>query len=440
VNSYTTSDQRYPRAASNSIGNFVVVWQSMNQDGFNLGVFAQRFDNVGAPLGTEFRVNTYIQSGQRYPSVASDSVGNFVVVWDSFAQDNSSDGIFAQRYGSTGAPVGAEFRVNTYVLDVQTNPSIASDPAGNIVVVWQSLTQDGSSDAVIGRRYGSTGASRGVEFRVNTYTTLGQRVPSVASDSAGNFVVTWQSSTQDNGTFGIYAQRYDSAGAPIGTEFRVNGTTTDGQFSPAVARSSDGTFMIVWASTAQDGSSNGSFGQRYTSAGAPIGTEVRVNSYTTDDQGQPFVAIGSAGNFVVVWGSDTQDGSQYGVFGQRYCATLVSVTVAVNGATTVCSGGTGGTVTVTDSGGGVSGHQWFLRALPGGMYVPIVGQLGAQYVILGSDFPGLGLFAVVCQTTPACGSQTTSAENVQVTVTMSEGVPPSVTAPGGQTVTQTLCQ
>jgi hypothetical protein len=31
----------------------------------------------------------------------------------------------------------------------------------------------------------------GSEFRVNTYTTNSQRLPSVASDSTGNFVVAW---------------------------------------------------------------------------------------------------------------------------------------------------------------------------------------------------------------------------------------------------------
>ncbi len=35
----------------------------------------------GLPLGNEFQVNTYTTSGQKYPSVATDSSGNFVVVW-----------------------------------------------------------------------------------------------------------------------------------------------------------------------------------------------------------------------------------------------------------------------------------------------------------------------------------------------------------------------
>ena len=37
----------------------------------------------------------------------------------------------------------------------------------------------------------------GPEFRVNTYTTGGQVVPSVAMDADGDFVVTWDSLGQD---------------------------------------------------------------------------------------------------------------------------------------------------------------------------------------------------------------------------------------------------
>jgi len=52
----------------------------------------------GNPLGPEFRVNTYTTSYQSWPAVASDSSGNFVVVWESNFQDGSNSGVFGQRY------------------------------------------------------------------------------------------------------------------------------------------------------------------------------------------------------------------------------------------------------------------------------------------------------------------------------------------------------
>src|SRR5690349_6099926 len=62
----------------------------------------------------------------------------------------------------------------------------------------------------------------GPQFQVNTYTSNSQSVPAVAADSAGNFVVTWRSPGQDGSSYGVFGQRYDSAGTPQGGEFQVN--------------------------------------------------------------------------------------------------------------------------------------------------------------------------------------------------------------------------
>jgi hypothetical protein len=70
----------------------------------------------------------------------------------------------------------------------------------------------------------------GSEFQVNTYTTRHQLVRShgghlVASDASGNFVVVWHGVGEDDNQ-GIFGQRYDNAGNPLGAEFLVNSYTT----------------------------------------------------------------------------------------------------------------------------------------------------------------------------------------------------------------------
>lgn len=55
LNSYTTNNQRYAAVAENAAGNFVVVWQSVGPDGSNEGVFGQRFDSSGGMQGTGFQ-------------------------------------------------------------------------------------------------------------------------------------------------------------------------------------------------------------------------------------------------------------------------------------------------------------------------------------------------------------------------------------------------
>jgi hypothetical protein len=104
----------------------------------------------GDPLGPEFRVNTYTTYFQSHPALASDSSGNFVVVWQSDVQDGSYWGVFGQRYASTGAPLGPQFRVNTYTTGDQRFPAVASGPSGEFVVVWVSDAQDGAYWDVFG--------------------------------------------------------------------------------------------------------------------------------------------------------------------------------------------------------------------------------------------------------------------------------------------------
>jgi hypothetical protein len=323
VNTFTTSSQWFPAVSADALGNFVVVWDSSSQDyAATSGIFGQRYASSGLPLGPEFRVNTYVTASQFAPAVASDASGNFVVVWVSNLQDGSWYGIFGQRYASSGAPSGPEFRVNTYTTGPQDLPSVAADSAGNFVVVWQSRFQDGSYWGVFAQRYASTGAPIGPEFRVNTYTTLYQSSPSIGTDPAGNFVVVWESPGDGPAyTYGVFGQRFAASGAPLGAEFRINTYTTGDQSGPDVDVDASGNFVVVWNSQPQDGSGFGVFGQRFAASGAPLGTEFRLNTHTANDQIFPSVAVDGSGNFVAVWQSFLQDGSSTGVFGQRYDAT-----------------------------------------------------------------------------------------------------------------------
>ena len=80
----------------------------------------------------------------------------------------------------------------------------------------------------------------------------------------------------------------------------------------------DGDFVVVWDSQYQDGSGYGVYGQRYNSSGSTVGSEFQVNAYTTGTQWNTSVAMDADGDFTVVWQSYTQDGSGYGVFGQHF--------------------------------------------------------------------------------------------------------------------------
>ena len=142
----------------------------------------------------------------------------------------------------------------------------------------------------------------------------------MASDPSGNYVVTWASKNQDGDGWGIYAQRYNAAGAAQGGEFRVNTTTSKDQVHPSVAMDDAGNFVIVWASKDQDGDNWGDLRQALQRRRRGPGVEFRVNTYTAKEQPAPSVAMDRAGNFVVTWSSKDQDGDNWGVYAKRFDA------------------------------------------------------------------------------------------------------------------------
>ena len=316
VNTYTTNRQEWSSVAMADDGTFVAVWQSLDQNGSHYEIYGQRYDSSGNPAGSEFLVNTHTTNSQQNPSIAMKNDGSFIVIWSSFGQDGSEFGIYGQRYDTSGNTIGSEFQVNTHTARSQYQPSIAMKDDGSFVVVWSSWDQDGSEYGIYGQRYDSSGNTVGSEFKVSTYTTGAQFEPSIAMTGSGSFIVVWSSFGQDGSDYGIYGQRYDSSGNTVGSEFQINTYTADAQIKPSIAMKDDGSFVVIWSSGEQDGDSGGIYGQRHDSNGNTVDSEFQVNTYTSNDQRFPSVAMASDGSFVVVWDSRYQDGDNWGIYGK----------------------------------------------------------------------------------------------------------------------------
>jgi hypothetical protein len=320
LNATTSGEQRRPNVAVLPEGDFVAVWDSTVADGSGLDVVGRVFGSDGSPLGAELQINTYTGSNQRRASVAANADGQFLVVWESSnAQDGSGTGVFAQQFAADGEPIGTEIQVNGFTTGAQEFAQVAATADG-FVVVWESDLPDTNVATIHGQRFDTAGQRVGTEFTASSYSPDGQRRPAVAATPDGGFVVVWDSGGQDGGGRGIFGRRYASSGAGIGGEIQINSFTTGGQRSPSVAADSTGGFLIVWQSAAQDGSGTGIFAQRYGSNGIRIGTEFQVNTFTSGDQANPKVAPASADGFAVVWQSFGDDGESYGIDGRHYRA------------------------------------------------------------------------------------------------------------------------
>jgi hypothetical protein len=191
-----------------------------------------------------------------------DDAGHFVVAWGS--SQNGTYDIYAKRYNAAGVAIGTEFLVNTTLARTQYFPWAAMDADGDFVIAWQSDLQDTSGYGIYAQRFSSAGAPQGAEFRVNTFVPFDQDFVYVSMNDAGNFVVVWESYNQDvPETYGVYAQAYSANGSAVGGEFRVNTQTAEDQSFPSVALADNGHFVVAWQSRFQDGSQFGVYAQRY---------------------------------------------------------------------------------------------------------------------------------------------------------------------------------
>jgi hypothetical protein len=275
---------------------------------------------AGAQDAGEFQANVYTTGSQLRPKIALlGKGGDFVAVWESAGQDGDGSGVFARRVTPTA--LGAEFQVNVATAGDQTYPAVAGAPDGGFLVVWESDLRDGDHTAIVARRFAADGTPATSEFVVNTYTTWYQNSPAVAAGPDGTYLVAWSGQGgQEGGTPGIVTRRIGASGAPMGGEVRVNTYTTSAQVLPSVAAQPDG-WVVVWSSYRQDGSGFGVYGQRLDREGAPRGAEFRLSAYTTSDQLGASVGSGAAGGgFVAAWSSRGQDGDASGVFARRFDA------------------------------------------------------------------------------------------------------------------------
>ena len=368
VNTATADAQQTPQITALSNGGFVVTWTDgsfgvggATGDASGNAVKAQVFDAAGAPVGTEILVNTATAGNQQIPQITTLSNGGFVVTWAT--GDNSGAGINAQVFTAAGAMVGSEIAVNTATLNHQNQARITALSDGGFVVTWQDAsagvggaTGDNSGGAIKAQVFTAAGAMVGTEILVNTATANTQSLPRTTALSDGGFVVTWQDSsagvggaTGDNSGGAIKAQVFTAAGAMVGTEILVNTATESHQQLPQITALSDGGFVVTWqdfslgvGGATGDASSAAVKAQVFTADGAPVGTEILVNTATAGLQQNPQITALSDGGFVVTWqdasagvGGATGDNSGDAIKAQVFSAAgaMVGTEILVNTAT-----------------------------------------------------------------------------------------------------------
>ena len=105
VNTHQSGEQSYPEIVGLADGDFIVGWQSSDQDledpdSSGWGIFAQRFNVEGLSLGNEFKINSSIQGSQYDLDITNLQNGDIAVSWTSDHLNNDPN-IYSQIYDVT---------------------------------------------------------------------------------------------------------------------------------------------------------------------------------------------------------------------------------------------------------------------------------------------------------------------------------------------------
>ena len=135
----------------------------------------------------------------------------------------------------------------TALDDIDSPRSIEFLADGGWVSAWRSTTIGGpqGSDVYL-QIFNADGTLRGNTQRINTFTGGDQSTTSVQALADGGFVAVWNSFGQDGDSFGVYQQRYDSQGAQVGSETRVNQQTAGYQDSGVPVSLTGGGWAVVY--------------------------------------------------------------------------------------------------------------------------------------------------------------------------------------------------
>src|SRR5574341_50738 len=265
------------RVASDSGGNFVVLYSVDNEE-----PFLQKFTSTGVKVGGPVGVNTPYKTRSEYP--CQDSVytcgggggwdmdmrpnGELIVVyWGTafFGYPKYQAGYaMARLFNPDLTPKGQVFLVpceglpctlDDTLLLYSAYPKVEYTENGGFVVTWEQGYDPNWTYLVAGRRFNVDGTPKGPPFIVNDdFPQFIYLRPRIAVGKSGDFVIFWSDRRSQYGWHNLWAQYYDSSGAPQGINYRVN--TPDGSLAGNEeffdAYILDSTFVIAWLDVFRD--------------------------------------------------------------------------------------------------------------------------------------------------------------------------------------------
>lgn len=279
--------------------------------------------DLSAPIGVEIELFSY-------PRIASNSNDEYVVLWE---QDST---LIAQKFDNQSNTIGNPILIDWTYLKVQSTINCKIDydidinDIGEISVVWSgSENENQSYTDVYLAKYDADGNIISGHPKIVDISIKSQCKPSVAITNYGTSIVVWQQEGNISGSdnFDIKGKIFDSIGGEVDltnalADNYVNSFYGDNQENPSVQLFKDDSFVVVW-DTEHDSSNSSKeiYGRVFRKDGTsyiPNSEEFSINQVKAKNQNFPIVACADSLHFITVWQDEYSDTSQDGIFAQRH--------------------------------------------------------------------------------------------------------------------------
>jgi hypothetical protein len=314
-------------------GTYVLVWESDQR------VHAQRFDAQNNRIGNELDV-TQFTGYSRDISVAMNADGEFVLTWVEGDPISQSDSIyvfgtpapprvplqmFAKRFDASGEARGPAIAIDE-PDQFDSDPSVGIDAEGGFVVTWvrsgwggrlPNVIDDDSHSDVFARRFDNLGVPLGGAFQVDSTNIGNQWSPAIAITPTGEFVIAFRSQS-DFFHQSLLGRRFNSQGVPLGEDFSISQGEPLGCTAPSIGIRPDGGFVIGWEASYEVFGQNTVFARVFNGDGSPLGDQISVSAPIS--YGPISLAVDDAGRFLVTWCAPNSSGG-VDVFVRGYSAS-----------------------------------------------------------------------------------------------------------------------
>ncbi|MEH6472584.1 MAG: Ig-like domain-containing protein [Halopseudomonas sp.] len=295
IDSEDLGDAHDPKVVVDDNGNATVVWQQ--HDGTRENIWASHYSASSASWGSAALIENQDSGSAERPEIAMDVNGNAMVIL-AIGSD-----LWANYYNANGSWSG-EINIdndNQYI----NSPSVAFDSDGNVVAVWQQYHNPAPYLNNIWANHYTAGSGWGAAQLIENDDIYNGSNPQVAVEPSGNAIAIWIQ--YDATHINLHASRYDStterweASEVISSIAQGTYATISGH---KIAFAADGSAIAVWQQSIGDSPSVSDIIASHYSAATGWGSASVIDSIADYDVYEPKIAMDRNGNTLALWGQE----------------------------------------------------------------------------------------------------------------------------------------